>query len=414
MILSKKAGRRMAILLSASLFSATLFPAEMPRVKAKEITISSSMSLNKKKLTLYVGQKKKLVMENAVKKVSWSVNGQDRKKVILKKPTETTVKLKGVGAGTATVTGTVDGKAYTCSVTVKASAGSPTATPKATKTPKPSATVKPTATPKATKTPKPSATVKPTATPSATKTPKPTATVKPTATPSATKTPKPSTVPPAASATPAVTVPPQASTSPTPTVTVPPTVTKAPPIIIDENTVSIGHASINELSKANGGTPGDQTTREVYIKAWYKNGWNKMVRCNDPAAAELIAMEQACANDNIGYSQDHRNTSFTQAKKKNWVIADIDTPCEADCSSLVRLCVNCGYYAYNGQIPFPNIGDTFYTGNMVSELKKTGLFSVYTASKYLTSSDYLKRGDILVSEGKHTVIVLKDSPTLSQ
>ncbi|MBR6230007.1 MAG: hypothetical protein IKQ97_09745, partial [Eubacterium sp.] len=236
MILSKKAGRRMAILLSASLFSATLFPAEMPRVKAKEITISSSMSLNKKKLTLYVGQKKKLVMENAVKKVSWSVNGQDRKKVILKKPTETTVKLKGVGAGTATVTGTVDGKAYTCSVTVKASAGSPTATPKATKTPKPSATVKPTATP------------------------------------SATKTPKPSTVPPAASATPAVTVPPQASTSPTPTVTVPPTVTKAPPIIIDENTVSIGHASINELSKANGGTPGDQTTREVYIKAWYKNG----------------------------------------------------------------------------------------------------------------------------------------------
>ena len=179
--------------------------------------------------------------------------------------------------------------------------------------------------------------------------------------------------------------------------------------------VSIGHASINELSRANGGTPGDQTTREVYVKAWYKNGWNKMVRCNDPEAAEQIAraMEQACANDNIGYSQEHRNTSFTQAKKVNWVIKDIAVPCEADCSSLVRLCVNCGYYAFNGLIPFPNIGDTFYTGNMVSELKKTGLFSVHTAKKYLTSSDYLKRGDILVAEGTHTVIVLKDSPLLA-
>ena len=178
--------------------------------------------------------------------------------------------------------------------------------------------------------------------------------------------------------------------------------------------VSIGHASINENAKIKNGLPGDQTGREVYIRAWYKNGWDKMIRCNDEKAADLIAtaMEQACANDNIGYAQDKRNTSFTEAKKVGWVLKKIKTACEADCSSLVRLCVNCGYYAYNKTLPFPNVGDTFYTGNMAKMLKNTELFTVYSDKKYVENSDMLKRGDILVAEGHHTVIVLKDSPVL--
>ena len=88
--------------------------------------------------------------------------------------------------------------------------------------------------------------------------------------------------------------------------------------------------------------------------------------------------------------------------------------CDADCSSLVRVCVNAAYYAYKKVLPLPNINDTFYTGNMTKELEKTGLFVVHAEKKYLTSPDYLKRGDILVAEGSHTVIVLKDSPTLTE
>ena len=178
--------------------------------------------------------------------------------------------------------------------------------------------------------------------------------------------------------------------------------------------VSIGHASINENAGIKNGIPGDQTGREVYVKAWYVNGWNKMIRCNDEKVADLIAtaMEQACANDNIGYAQDKRDTCFIEAEKVGWVLKKIKVPCEADCSSLVRVCVNCAYYAYNKTLPFANHNDTFYTGNMASELKKTGLFTVYKSSKYLDSSKYLKRGDILVAEGHHTVVVLKDSPLL--
>lgn len=179
--------------------------------------------------------------------------------------------------------------------------------------------------------------------------------------------------------------------------------------------VAIGHASINEKAGTENGIAGDQTGREVYIRAWYKNGWNKMIRCKDAKVANLMAkaMEQACANDNIGYAQDRRNTSFTEAKKVNWVLKNIKTPCEADCSSLIRLCVNCGYYAYNKTLPFPDANATFYTGNMAEKLKETELFTVYTNKKYLENSNNLKRGDILVAEEHHTVMVLKDSPTQS-
>ena len=47
---------------------------------------------------------------------------------------------------------------------------------------------------------------------------------------------------------------------------------------------------------------------------------------------------------------------------------------------------------------------------MANELEKTGLFTVYTASRYISNPNNLQRGDILVAEGSHTVMVLKDSP----
>lgn len=47
---------------------------------------------------------------------------------------------------------------------------------------------------------------------------------------------------------------------------------------------------------------------------------------------------------------------------------------------------------------------------MASELAKLDDFKVYTSDKYVKSDKNLKRGDILVKEGSHTVVVLKDSP----
>jgi uncharacterized protein YgiM (DUF1202 family) len=51
-------------------------------------------------------------------------------------------------------------------------------------------------------------------------------------------------------------------------------------------------------------------------------------------------------------------------------------------------------------------GNMRTTRNMRSAFKATGKFEVLTDSKYLTSDTYLKRGDILVNEGSHTIMVL--------
>ena len=421
MRVSRKKRRSLAIALVLGLMGASVYPSGEMVSQAKDITVTSKIALSQKRMYIKVGKVRKLVMENADKKVKWSISSSDGKYIRIRRSDEVSVKVKGIKKGMAYVTGEVKGKKYTCRLTVRGTDGSmPTAAP-ATATPKATATTKPTSTAKSSSTPKPTASAKASATPKPTKKPVSTATPKPTKTPAATATPKPTktpavTVPPGITVTsePTVTVPPlpssAATATPKPTAT--PAYTKAPEIIVAETDVAIGHASINERYSINNGIPGDQTGREVYIRAWYKNGWNKMIRCNDEAAADMMAkaMEQACANDNIGYAQDKRNTSFIEAQKVNWVLKNIKTPCEADCSSLIRLCVNCGYYAYNRTIPFPNVNDTFYTGNMANELKKTGLFTVYTASRYISNPNNLQRGDILVAEGSHTVMVLNDSP----
>ena len=163
--------------------------------------------------------------------------------------------------------------------------------------------------------------------------------------------------------------------------------------------VLIGHASIDERGKASGGTSGDQTLKEVCTRNWYNKPWNKVIRAKDANVAEKIAvaMEQACANNNIGYDQAQRTTLYTKAKEKNWNLSKITEKCECDCSSLVAVCVNAAGISVSKDI---------YTGNQANALKATGSFTIYTADKYIKSDSNLKRGDILLKEGSHTAIVL--------
>jgi hypothetical protein len=162
----------------------------------------------------------------------------------------------------------------------------------------------------------------------------------------------------------------------------------------------IGHASQDETSKAKGGKAGDQTAKEVTIRDWYlhKNGWTAVLRAKDSNVAEKIAkaMEQACANDNIGYDQSQRTTLFEQAEKLNWNLSKINHKCECDCSSLVAVCVNAAGL---------QVSKNMYTGNMKEVLLATKAFNVLSDKKYLSKADYLKRGDILIGQG-HTAIVL--------
>lgn len=176
--------------------------------------------------------------------------------------------------------------------------------------------------------------------------------------------------------------------------------------------VLIGHASIDENGKAHSGSAGDQTKKEVCTRSWYNKSWDVVIRPKDSTMAEKMAKacEQACANDKIGYDQYQRNTLYTQAQKVGFDLSKITTACECDCSSLMCVCaIAAGISAgalYIG-------GNMRVTGNMRSAFKNTGKFEILTDSKYLTSDQYLKRGDILVNEGSHTVMVLSNGSKIS-
>lgn len=168
--------------------------------------------------------------------------------------------------------------------------------------------------------------------------------------------------------------------------------------------VKIGHASIDENGKANSGSAGDQTGKEVCTRNWYLNskGW-VVLRCKDADKREKIAeaMEKACANDQIGYDQYQRDTLFNNVKASGFDPAKTTKKVETDCSALVRVCIA---YAY-GEDKAGNIRTVTEPATLV----KTGLFEKLTEDKYCKSSDYLLRGDILCTPvSGHTVVVLDD------
>ena len=166
--------------------------------------------------------------------------------------------------------------------------------------------------------------------------------------------------------------------------------------------VKIGSARIDERGKATGGQAGDQTGNEVSTQSWYlhSKGW-RVLRPKDPRKAEAIAvcMEAACANNLIGYNQDKRNALYNAAKELGFDVRLIQKAVDTDCSALVRVC-----------LAFAEIlVADFNTANEASVLLKSGEFEELTDSKYTKQSDYLRRGDVLVTKTKgHTVVVLSN------
>ena len=169
--------------------------------------------------------------------------------------------------------------------------------------------------------------------------------------------------------------------------------------------VIIGSARIDERGKARGGKAGDQTGREVSTQTWYNRITNPWVvlRPKIPAHAEKIAraMEMACANQHIGYDQGERDTLYSAAAAYGYDVSKVMKAVETDCSALVRVC--CAYAGIR-------VGN-FRTTNEASMLVATGMFDKLTDSRYIHRSDYLMRGDILVTKRQgHTVVVLTDGP----
>lgn len=171
----------------------------------------------------------------------------------------------------------------------------------------------------------------------------------------------------------------------------------------------IAHAIRNEKGSYTGGTKGDQTGKEILIQEWYlhSKGWI-VIRAKDPEVREKLArcMEMICANDNFGYGQDYRLSGFNEAEKVGFDSSKVKVKCGLDCSQSVRVSLH-----YAG-IKCEN----FRTRTMRKVLEATGKFEILTSDKYCKSSDYLLRGDILLTAKVpgHTVVNLTDGAKIKK
>lgn len=173
--------------------------------------------------------------------------------------------------------------------------------------------------------------------------------------------------------------------------------------------VRIGHAVASENNSVDG-KDGDQTGKELRIGTWYSKGWQYVLRPKTKELAEksALACEAACNNKNIGYSQYRRNTLYACALEVGFDLSKIEKACCCDCSALQHVCGIAG----GAKLSYGSNGLT--TRTMVNAFVGSGCYEKLSASKYLTSDKYLKRGDVVVKEGSHTFMVLEDGGAVKE
>jgi hypothetical protein len=167
----------------------------------------------------------------------------------------------------------------------------------------------------------------------------------------------------------------------------------------------IGHASISE-NNSKYGEVGDSTGKEVCVVNNYSISRIQPYivlrpKTNSLAEASAIACEAGCLNNNIGYSQSNRNTLYNLAKANNFDLSKVGL-CNTDCSAFLSVCAIAG----GANISYGTNGPT--TSTMRTRFKQSGDYEILTSTEYTNSADSLKRGDILVKEGYHTIMVLKN------
>jgi hypothetical protein len=168
----------------------------------------------------------------------------------------------------------------------------------------------------------------------------------------------------------------------------------------------IGHASISESGTINGAA-GDSTRKEVCIVSNYNISRIQPYVVLHPksealAEASARACIAGCRNNHIGYSQSTRNTLNTYAKAVGYDLASVTIDCNTDCSAFMTVCAIAG----GAKIDYGSNGPT--TSTMRAKFKQSGDYDIFTSAEYTNSTELLKRGDILVREGHHTIMVLEN------
>lgn len=183
--------------------------------------------------------------------------------------------------------------------------------------------------------------------------------------------------------------------------------------------IRVAQAGSDERYTYNGGAAGDQRkgkpdangcfTGELNIQPWYNKPWDYVIRPNSTSVAETMAAcaEKIVKNKNVGYDQSQDETLWDAIDKLGWKMASIDKLplCETDCCRLVDVEVRMA-----GITNIPSLKHK-YTGNIREALEKSGHFTVYKETVMTQTTDFLRRGDLLLQEGHHIVTVLDTQTT---
>ena len=162
----------------------------------------------------------------------------------------------------------------------------------------------------------------------------------------------------------------------------------------------IANSGSDENKAYTGGKAGDQTGREAELKKWYNRPWTVVLRYGDQAVALSIAKLgiAMCLNDQVGYDQGQRTTYWKQLQAAGYDPSKITAACEADCTAGVSANVRAAGYLHG--IKALQDQPICSSRNMRAQFTKAG-FSALTDSKYLTGTQYLLPGDILLYESHH-------------
>lgn len=160
--------------------------------------------------------------------------------------------------------------------------------------------------------------------------------------------------------------------------------------------IYFAEACISENGGING-QKGDQAN-EIRLSTPYNHslGWRKF-RCPDKNLAKWIGINARviAQNQNFGYGQNDRVTGYNASKSVGWEPALVNTPCNLDCSEMVRTEIACAMER--------DISD-FHTGNEADVLISLGFKEITDGS--------MQHGDIWVTRTKgHTITVVDTNIT---
>lgn len=146
-----------------------------------------------------------------------------------------------------------------------------------------------------------------------------------------------------------------------------------------------------------------------FITSWSNENWEYIIRpkTNNKSTKIVEAYKQCFLNYNICYTNKTDNSFYAEAKKENMNFSNISVFCNTNNIELIKmLCIASGESE-----DILNYSKNY--DNFIEIFKSLNNFIIIDSYNYTNISDYLKEGDILVSN-KFITVVLNNGPKVNQ